>query len=204
MPDGRASRARRRYACVFPVEPEVTDRIHERYIGRWDSRQTPVGAFIRLWRREHCATLNPYTSADCPYSRAACTKAYEDAASDAILGARARTTVPGLFSRIARVRAAERADAKPLSRERQGHPRTGREGLAEGPDVGGQPSASGLSGQAVGRCDGLDQDVQLRRSLSRPVRIGDMFRKSDPRPREGSAKDGQASSVRSGTSGDDL
>lgn len=78
--------------------------------------KTPYAAFQRVFRSEHCATLNPYGSESCPYSKEDCALAYLRDAQHTLWNANPKTRI-GYFRKVTRSSAARRADEKPLARD---------------------------------------------------------------------------------------
>ncbi len=126
--------------------------------------KTPYGAFQRAWRQVHCQVLNPYGSESCPYQTHECLKAYLETAIDAL---NAETSKIGLFRVLARRRAYDRADNKPLARERDEAGDRGR----------GDPPRQGMHGAGSG-----------------PVRIGTLLGSLDTRTRQRSEHEGEEGS----------
>jgi hypothetical protein len=142
-----------RWPCVFRhpiIRESVNPQLH-----RIDPA-TPYAAFQKVFRSEHCATLNPYGSESCPYSKEDCALAYLRDAQHTLWNANPKTRI-GYFRKITRSSAAKRADEKPLARDMI--------------STNGQKNAAGVvgSGAPEGRA------VPTRRLRS----IGSLFGKDD-------------------------
>jgi len=101
-----------KWPCIFRhpiIRESVNPRLH-----RIDPK-TPYAAFQKVFRSEHCATLNPYGSENCPYSKEDCALAYYRDASRTLATANPKTRI-GYFRKVTRSSAAARADDKPLAR----------------------------------------------------------------------------------------
>lgn len=102
-----------KFPCVFRdkiIRESVNPQLH-----RIDPT-TPYAAFQKVFRSEHCATLNPYGSESCPYSKEDCALAYFRDAQRTLVSANPRTRI-GYFRKVTRSSAAIRADDKPLARD---------------------------------------------------------------------------------------
>jgi len=104
--------------CVFST-PFIREQVDPRVKKLWSDRYgkgAPFGNLRLMWKERHCATLNPYGSENCPYRPEDCALAF--------LAAVERVTAPdvtnptGMFRTISTLMAAERADNKPLARDR--------------------------------------------------------------------------------------
>lgn len=154
-----------KWPCVFRgrfIREQVDPRVQASW-KRTYGRAAPFGDLRRQWREEHCSRLNPYGSEDCPYSERDCAIAFYKAVQH-VTAERADTPM-GLFKVVARSYAFDRAENKPLARDRVQT------------DV--RPGDSGGGGV---RDDEGSDDVP--RPITRPVSIGDVLRSIDPRPRE--------------------
>lgn len=135
---------------------------------RATGRTPPFGDLRQQWRKMHCAVLNPYSSDTCPYSTEDCGLAFLAAVERSV----DKASPVGYFRSVARSMALDRADNKPLERERDTTPRPSYEG-----PVGLHPAeGQGLRGADRG-----------------PVRIGDLLGALDLGPRQRPADDGKAS-----------
>jgi hypothetical protein len=129
-------------------------------------RKAPFGDLRQQWRKLHCATLNPYSSERCPYAPEDCALAFLAAVERSI----DKKSPVGYFRAIAKSMAIDRADEKPLERDRAQGP---RDAGPPGPDPTERP---GLRGADRG-----------------PESIGALLRALDLGPRQGPADDGKAS-----------
>lgn len=175
-----------KYPCVMLTafqREQVNDRLY-----RIDPK-VPLGAFTRLWRSEHCATINPYGSEGCPYAPEDCSMAFLQAGT---LALEAKKSKIGLFKAIARKWGLDRAENKPLAREeydRTYGQQEGTRGLRGSPrarpadDLAGvqpppvEPRYGGLPGMA------RDGALGLRRPTHRLQSMGDLLRGDGAGPR---------------------
>jgi hypothetical protein len=183
-----------RFACVFR-DPFVREQIDPRIQALWKAEYgvgAPFGDLRRTWRKEHCATINPYGSEGCPYEAKDCAMAFLAAVQSSI-GPNI-TRPAGYFCKVARSTGIVRADNKPLTRDRKlgtdvlpkatpqaQEPRRqpGRSGEAErgayghpaGPVVGvaGERDIPGLFALDT------DQRKSLYRARARPRSIGSLL-----------------------------
>ena len=102
-----------KWPCVFR-DPIIRENVNPQ-LHRQDPT-TPYAAFQKVFRSEHCATLNPYGSESCPYSKEDCALAYMRDAQRTLASANPDTRI-GYFRKVTRSSAAVRADDKPLARE---------------------------------------------------------------------------------------
>lgn len=180
----------RHWECAFPQPAaEMVDKpVDEMWKAAFKVGRTPFGDLRNQFRRQHCRTINPYGSQDCPYNIDVCALAFMDAVR---VTCDARPKVPvGYFRKVAKTMGAIRADSKPLARERRSRINVLVEsGAAEfseqHADQGGSPP-EGL-GQAGG---------EVPRGNSGPVGIGELLRSLgvQPRPdveRTGSEQEGE-------------
>ena len=142
----------KKYPCIFK-HPLIHDEVNPR-LGAINPK-APYGVFQRFWRKYHCPAINPYGSEDCPYRPEDCVIAYWKTATDALN--QAKTSPIGLFKILATRRGYDRAENKPLARDRD----------EAGARERGDPARSRLRGPASG-----------------PVRIGTLLGTLDPRTRE--------------------
>ena len=196
-----------KWPCIFTAEftkEQVNPRLQE--IG------APFGAFTRAWRWEHCATINPYGSDSCPYETEDCALAYLKTSQDAV--ADATVSVVGYFKILAKRRALDRVDNKPLARDNRRtyglstkvgatDLRTGA-GTRSGDDVGQprlrqpdlQPTKSpGVAGQ---------QSVGMRSAAHRFQSLGDLLGSdgAGSHPRAPRGDEGKESTDNDGDTGD--
>jgi hypothetical protein len=151
-----------KWPCIIAekfTREEVNPRIQQANIHPGDA---PFGAFSRAWRQLHCPEINPYGSEDCPFDHRDCALAYYKTAVDAVQTPGVRDPV-AYFRTLARRRGADRADNRPLARERM---RTDGQGPR-------QPGASPGN---------LGAGHDVRRSLARPRSVGDLLGRPDSRP----------------------
>lgn len=110
-----------RWPCVFrrpEIRQDVNPRLQRAYRESIKpGADPPYGALQGLWRREHCREINPYGSDTCPYEARDCILAYYKTAMDAIEQPGVRS-VTGLFRILAHRRGLDRAENKPLARDR--------------------------------------------------------------------------------------
>lgn len=135
-----------RWECVFKapfLRTEINARLYER-----DPR-TPFGMFSKIWREEHCRTLNPYGSEDCPYDERDCALAYYAAVSHAQATPGVRS-MPAFFRSVAKRMGLERADDKPLARDRVNRRTNGRTEAPRSGDAGAEGRGT-AEGRAVSR-----------------------------------------------------
>ena len=102
-----------RWECVFRhkiIRESVNPQLHAM------DPNVPFAAFQRTFRLEHCATLNPYGSESCSYSKEDCALAYLRDAQHTLWNANPNTRI-GYFRKVTRSSAAMRADEKPLARD---------------------------------------------------------------------------------------
>ena len=161
--------------CVFRgsfVREQVDPRIKEAWPGR-----APWGDLRKTWKTQHCLRVNPtgYPE-DCPYSEEDCAMSFLQAAL--IVASADR---PGaMFRVLAANRGAERADNRPLARDRVPTRRTSDMGLPR------------ETGEVRVVAAAPDQALHGRRTA--PVSIGSLLGSYDPRPRQGRSHDGEEGS----------
>lgn len=170
------------------LRDQVDSRINERWKRRW-GQSAPFGNLRRIFRNMHCATINPYDSRYCPYSKRDCAIAFYLCAAKTVNEAHDPRSAAGYFRAVARTSALDRAENKPLAR--------GRDDAI--PPKGSRDPDAARSGHSAGHGDVIedgDQDiVAMRRNLARPLHIGDLLRGIDPRSRQGQADDGKEGSI---------
>lgn len=157
-----AKRISTTHPCVFKgefIRAQVDPRIKE----MWPD--APFGNLRRLWREKHCATLNPYDSAYCPYSEPTCAIAFLLAAQATVIAMPRNRSA--YFRTVAHRSALSRAERKPLARESQ-----------EGP------------GDTAGGGGGVQTRWGLRRSDTQPIRVDQLLRSFATRPRQGPPTNG--------------
>ena len=180
--------------CVFgeafvlhEIDPRIK-AIYERL-----GKKAPFGDFRRSWNAYHCVRLGGRD--DCPYNATDCALAFYQAAERAATAQR-----PGaMFRVLARSAATHRLEHKPLARE---NPRYTAAAWSVPHSVGIPPRA-GAGPRRLGSVQGAapwdtvdvgESGPLVRRRLSRPQRIGEVFRSLDARPREVPPDDGQEGS----------
>lgn len=181
-----------RHSCIVASE-FVRLQIDPRIKRDWNDRGlTPkFGDLRRIWRSRHCAILNPYDSEFCPYTPEDCALAYFACASSA--AASSRTNPVGYFWAAAKSMALDRADSKPLERDRAASPAS-RSGHSGPPAGRHQPRRHGVESEVPDAASGPQRgsdEAGLRRDDRRPVHIGSLLRGLDLGPRQGPAPDGE-------------
>lgn len=168
MPRSARTSKKGNHPCVFSTEfvrEQVDPRVKEAFAAH--GRKAPFGDLRQQWRRQHCQTLNPYSSDFCPYPAEDCALAF----LAAVERSADKASPVGYFRKIARSMALDRADHKPLERERGTTPRSGHASPLEIHPEEGQ----GLRGADRG-----------------PQSVGDLLRSLDLGPRQRQADDGKA------------
>lgn len=174
-----------RYACVFQ-DPFVREQIDPRIQSEWKAMYgcgAPFGDLRRTWRKEHCATLNPYGSAGCAYESKDCALAFLAAVQSSIGPSISRPA--GYFRKVAKSTALVRADNKPLARYRH------EEGPGDGkhrPDGQAPRPVERVAGEwdipGLFALDGHQRE-SVYRSRSRPQSIGSLLGTNHHGAREG-------------------
>ena len=137
--------------------------------------KVPFGDLRNQWRKQHCRTLNPYGSDDCPWDKRDCIKAYSDAIDKMF---RAKPDKPvGYFIKVARVDAARRADEGVDKRIRQRYRAT------ETNVPAAETPPAEIAGDTGDETVGLRQRQGLRSPESGPTGIGELLGTLDVRPR---------------------
>ena len=199
---------RSKYACVFG-DQFVREQIDPRVQAIWKAeygRGAPFGDLRRTWRKEHCASLNPYGSAGCAYESKDCALAFLAAVQSSI--GPGITRPAGYFRRVARSTALVRADNKPLTRDRKLATDVLPKASPQEKDARGQPWGPGYPTDGtlrdapgpMGDVDPLrgqdspwsrirpvddDRTGDLHRSRARPASIGSLLGKNDSGARKG-------------------
>lgn len=182
-------------SCCFrePIVREVIDpHVHDEWRAAFGVK-APFGNLRRIWKQRHCETINPYGDEYCPYDKSDCATAFLQAVQ--VTCAQAKNSPTGYFRSVAQTSALKRADEKPMARAtftpderpRQSRRRTGgqrpRHGrLPVGPQEPG-PDESGAAAVPV-------EPSTLRRTVTRPVSVGQVLGSLDLGPRERPADDG--------------
>ena len=168
---------------------ELIHEVDRRVAKQWAAKYLIGAPFSRLrlsWKEQHCATLNPYRSVDCPYPERDCVLAFWQAVDQTIYNAE-RKHAMGYFRMMAKRSAIERAENKPLARER---PRN--TGDSDSSSAAGLPGDSLMGNRPGEATDPVDDETSLRRSHARPIAIGEMLGALNFRPRESGPPDGKA------------
>jgi hypothetical protein len=151
----------------------------------------PFGDLHNQWRRQHCRTLNPYGSEDCPYPIEACARAFLDAVW---VTSMAQATKPGAyFMKVARTSAAVRADQAQENR---------RKGLTDRPVYGsiirtGVPDEEPETerpGESGASTSSTEERPGLHSPQDRPLSIGEVLGQIDLGPRAKARGDGKKGS----------
>jgi hypothetical protein len=173
----------RQWPCIFR-DPTVSATVDPLLANEWQQtygrRSVPFGDLRNQWRKQHCQTLNPYGSVTCPYALQDCVRAFAEVAM--IVASDRKSSPVGYFRKVAKDRAARRADAKPLARESAHAASVSRDPATPSTDLG--------PGSWVRSPDGGFSS------------IGDLLRALDPRSREGGTTAGYPSTVGPEASGD--
>lgn len=162
-----------KWPCIFGHE-FTRKQVHKRLYKQHP--KYPFSAFTKAWRVEHCATINPYGSESCPYGPEDCALAYYQVAQIAMAADSSRV---GLFKATARQRGIDRAENKPLQRDkvtRTDGLQQGESNLRSGPGAGpddvlgvgllrGTPAPSRQPAEMDG-----DRAVGLRRAAPQSIR----------------------------------
>lgn len=168
-----------KHPCVFTT-PFMIEQVYPRLYE--DDPAFPFSALIRLWRKEHCATINPYGSESCPYPAEDCAIAFMLAAQQSAL---AKTSRVGLFKSIARSTGLTRAENKPLARDaiiRTDGQQNRPSGLRGGPGTGSADGVLADRQPRIGRAGQVPPGVPGGRSMGvrgsshRPQALGDLLR----------------------------
>lgn len=186
-----------RWPCIFRgrfIREQVDPRVKTLW-ERTTGRPAPFGRLRLTFQKEHCRSINPYGSESCPYREDECAMAFLSAVQNSLLPW--IEDPAAYFVKVARSAGIERADNKPLAREkhreegpshagdlRGGHASGRRRGVA--PVRGVHPS-QGVVPQV------LDEEDHLRRARTRPNAIGDLLGSLNLGPRPGPANDGKES-----------
>jgi hypothetical protein len=187
-----------RYPCIFRgrfIRDQVDPRVKELW-ERTTGKPAPFGRLRLSFQRGHCQAINPYGSEDCPYREEECAMAF--------LGTVQNSLLPWVedpaayFVKVARSSGVERADNKPLARERHlekgpSHTRDVRGGHAPG-SGGDLAPLGGVHRERDVPAPVLDEEDHLRRAHARPFAIGNLLGSLYPRTREGRPADGSEGS----------
>lgn len=167
----------RRWTCVVgtglvrtTIDPWISEAWQRKFGG-----QVPFGDLRNQWRKQHCRTLNPYGSEDCPYRPDQCASAYASAIKKTI-GASPGKPV-GYFRKVAIVDAARRADEGVDIRLREQYRGRTNVPSAEAPP----PQRSGYAGDET---EDFRKGQGMRSTSDRPTGIGALLGSLDLRPRQ--------------------
>jgi hypothetical protein len=119
---------------------ELIHEVDRRVAKEWAFRFLRGAPFSRLrlsWKEQHCATLNPYRSVDCPYPERDCVLAFWLGVERTISEADSAQHAMGYFRMVVKRMALDRAENKPLAREGSRNPTPVPAGPGEGPVVPG-------------------------------------------------------------------
>lgn len=175
--------------CIFRGNVMLQEDVNPRLQKAWEESGRkgyfPFSAATKLFRKEHCPQINPYGSDFCPYGRDQCTLAYYAVATEAL--SHNPDNYVAYLRGLTKTRGMDRAERKPLERDRIIRRTDGLSGGTSGVRAGTGPGylhvvdedASGGGPERVSR----DDDGNLHRAAHRPVRLGDLFGKSDVRSR---------------------
>jgi hypothetical protein len=162
----------RKRACVFSTA-FVKEGIDPRVKDEWESAfgaKAPFAKLRQMWKTQHCVQVDPYNTG-CPYPEVDCSLAFLVAVQRTAGAHPDRPT--GYFRAVAHSMGLDRADNKPLARDtltrtdvhKEGHP--------------------------GGRGSGSEEGQDVRRSTTRPVRIGELLGAFDSRSHQISTTDEQ-------------
>lgn len=160
-----------KYPCILrshELHAEIDPAIQHDWHVTYGTVKVPFGDLRRQWKQQHCRTLNPYGSEDCPYPDDECLRAFMSCVR-LVTQIRRRSPI-GYFRVVAKMEAARRADEKPHAAPRPSH--------------------------AADTTQGVTPGQWLSRATARPVSIGDVLRALDLRSRARAADARQASAER--------
>jgi len=185
----------RTHPCVFRsafLREQVDPKVKAEWAARF-GQPAPFGNLRRMWRSEHCETLNPYESESCAYPEQDCAMAFLVATRRTENAARSAGTATGYFRAVCRTMALERADDKPLERERRHAQGPGHTGASRPSDaaglVRGVPLAGGDWTPGAGDPSVADT-ADMRRAHARPVSVAQLLGSLDLGPRQERSEDG--------------
>lgn len=180
------SKSSKKWPCIFTDDRFRNDTLPH----LWKTEPgAPIGVFTKLFRTQHCQTINPYGSEACPFDPRECSFEFLVIAEESML---ARKSPIGLFRLIAKNRGMNRAENKPLARDAKvrtyGH-ESGATDLRDGPGAGSVDDVAGEPGRLFTRVPGV-VDVGAGgvhgsgdRSTRGPQSIGSMLRGDGAGPR---------------------
>ncbi len=167
-----------RQSCVFRGR-YVREQIDPQVKVLWErttKKPAPFGRLRMNFQREHCRAINPY-GGECPYREEECGQAFLAAVKNSLLPW--IEDPAAYFVMVARMSGVDRADRKPLAREKHraeepGHPGDAPVHLGQGStgDVGGIGGAqAGRGGEPLLP----EEEDHLRRASRRPQPIGNLL-----------------------------
>lgn len=168
-----------KWKCVFH-QPSVRGSVDPWISTEWPRAvggKAPFGDLRNQFRKQHCRTLNPYGSEDCPYDQHACVSAFSRCV-EATLKAMPKKPM-AYFIKVARMDAAKRADEKPLTRDRdQRYSRVGTD--VPPPETARAPRP----GDTGNEDEGIRARQGLRSPAAGPTGIGELLGSLDFRPHQ--------------------
>lgn len=198
MPHGRQHRTSPRHrakpstvrpqawTCIFVdgLSKEADDQVQR----EWKETRgegAPFGSLRKSFREQHCATLNPYGSDQCPYPPTACVLAFLVSVQRSLSAEDPRV----YFRVVTKSLATQRADTKPLSRDSEPH----RTQASYFPDVT-RDVAAGSDARRSGDLGGDGEtdriplvaeaaEGHLHRRIARPVHVSAVLGIPASRPR---------------------
>ena len=167
-----------RWPCIFSTKI-VHDAIDPWISTRWEQTlggKPPFGDLRNQWRKQHCRTLNPYGSEDCPFDQTDCAMHFQEAVKKTML-ARPKSPV-GYFRTVARMDAAHKADEGLTRRIRRRYSPDGTN--VPPPETAARSPRSGHAGNET---EGLQKGRRVRSPEDGPQGIGELLGSLDIRPR---------------------
>jgi hypothetical protein len=168
-----------RFPCVFRGA-FVREQVDPRVKTLWESttgKPAPFGRLRMNFQREHCRAINPYGSDDCPYREEECAMAFLGVVQSVLLPWIADPAA--YFVKVAKSTGIDRADNKPLARERhreEGSSDTGRSRRGSAARYAGDPPlGNSKRGDRTGAAPVFLEETDLHRSHARPQSIGDVL-----------------------------
>jgi len=169
---------REQVPCVFRTS-FVREEIDPRIKAAWPGR-APWGDLRKTWKTEYCLRVNPtgYPE-DCPFSEEDCALTF----LQAVLIVTEAERPGALFRRVAATRGMERADQRPLARDRVPQRRQS--------DLASQRGAYSSSSVVQALHGPETVTPTMSRRGARPISIGEVLGALDFGARQGSAQDGE-------------